>query len=172
MTCLGTLLRTVEEMDAQLPGAVAADDNSDTYIRVPGGWRSTVGFTVHNSQAILKHWGPLCLTSKSPLDEHLADPEGIRLVEAIHTRKADAEYQQLALLERNEVDAAADSKLGMVTRHSQMEALPVGTVLRDQDGDKLAKGTDGRWRYTKLDVQLATGTILATFGPLQVVVQP
>lgn len=149
MTCLGTLLRTTEALDAQLPGAIAADDNSDTYVRVPGGWRSTAGFTIFDSHQMLKYWGPLTLTSKSPLDEHLADPEGIALVEAIH-----------------------DRKLGKVTRHSQMEALAPGTVLQDKDGDKLAKGTDGRWYYTKLDVQLATGTILATFGPLQVVVEP
>lgn len=88
MTSLGTLLRTPEALEAQLPGAIGSDDNSDTYIRVPGGWRSTAGFTVLTSQEMLKYWGPLTLTSKSPLDEHLRDPEGIALVEAIHQRKA------------------------------------------------------------------------------------
>lgn len=149
MTCLGTLLRTVEDLSAQLPGAIGADANSDTFIRVPGGWRPSSGYTTYDCQQVLKYWGPLTLTSKSPLDEHLADPEGVALVEAIH-----------------------DRKLGKITRHSEMDALAVGTVLQDKDGDKLSKGTDGRWHYTKLDVQLATGTILATFGPLRVVVEP
>lgn len=88
MSCTGTLLRTIEQMDAELPGTVGSNDNSDTFIRVPGGWRNTEGFVTFDSEDMLKYWGPLTVTRRSPLDAHLQDPAGIALVDGINARKA------------------------------------------------------------------------------------
>lgn len=74
--CPGALLRTTEDLEAQLPGAQATDDDGDLLIRVPGGWRRPQAFVIFTSEETLMFFGTLVLTQASPLDAHLADPEG------------------------------------------------------------------------------------------------
>lgn len=148
MTCLGTRMRSVEELEALNPGAVLTDPDGDKLVRTPEGWWYTPnGKATWESAVLLEVCSPLTLTEHSPMDAMLADPKGRQLVQDIH-----------------------DRKLGLVTRHSQMEQLPVGTECLDVDGDRVRKDADGCWRYPELNVHhLAAATILRTYGPLQVV---
>lgn len=84
----GALMRTEEELDALLPGAVVADGDGDALLRVPGGWRYQDGGTLVMESHSIMRWGPVVLLDPGPLDAHLADPLGQDLVQAILDRKA------------------------------------------------------------------------------------
>lgn len=151
MTCPGTIVRSVAELEALNPGAVLVDADGDNVVRTPDGWRYTPGGkTTWESAVLLSVCGPLTLEQPSPMDAMLADPVGQQLVQDIHDRQVHKQ----------------------ITRPEQLDALPVGTVVRDRDGDKACKLEDGWWDYTKLAATLEARDIARTFAPLQVVVQP
>lgn len=153
MTCIGTILRSVDQLEALNPGAVLAAHDGDQLVRVPNGWRyvdTTVARGLWPSADVLELCGPVTLVQHSPMDAMLADPKGKQLVQAIHDRQVHKQ----------------------ITRPDQLDALPVDTVLRDRDGDLVRSQGGGWWRYDKLHVVLNTSVIARTFAPLQVVVQP
>lgn len=88
----GACLRTEEELDALLPGAVVADKDGDELLRVPRGWRYRTGVwvgpdaPVWETRSVLA-WGPVVLLDPGPMEAHLADPIGQGLVQAILDRK-------------------------------------------------------------------------------------
>lgn len=92
MTNQGTLMHTEEELDALLPGAVVADKEGDELLRVPGGWRYRSGVWASPSAPLwltrtVLAWGSVVLVDPGPMEAHLADPDGQRLVQAILDRK-------------------------------------------------------------------------------------
>lgn len=153
MTCIGTILRSVEALDALNPGAVLADHEGDDMVRVPNGWRyveAAISTATWPSADVLGLCGPVTLVQHSPMDAMLADPEGQQLVQDIHDRKAHMQ----------------------ITRPEQLDALPVGTVVRDRDNDLARNLGDGWWDYARLGATLEARDIVRSFAPLQVVVQP
>lgn len=123
----GSLLRTITELNSELPGTLAADDDSNVLLKVPGGWRRTEAFTVMRASEVLFHHGPLTVTMPSPMVDYLADPQGKELVDAILARQSGRP----------------------LTTARQLQDVPPGTLLQDKDGDRLRKVGTSSVRYVQ-----------------------